>query len=73
MTNKSKGTVKGVVLRIKGYIAEGEMWGLIKIGKGHNWILPEWVKSLHPGQSFEFVYNQPAAIASVSVRKYQFA
>eukprot|EP01018_Ginkgo_biloba_P000460 Gb_21027 [translate_table: standard] len=66
ITNKSHKTIKSLKLSIQGF--NGPFWGLSKIGDYYTF--PQWLRSLSPGQSFDFVYIQAAPQASISVSSY---
>ncbi|KAK1321674.1 Endoglucanase 5 [Acorus calamus] len=48
----------------------GELWGLSPSSEKNVYVLPSWIKVLHPGEEFSFVYIQGGPQAKVSIIGY---
>ncbi|KAK1261577.1 Endoglucanase 5 [Acorus gramineus] len=48
----------------------GELWGLSPSSEKNVYVLPSWLKVLHPGEEFSFVYIQGGPQAKVSLIGY---
>ncbi|KAK1296960.1 Endoglucanase 5 [Acorus calamus] len=48
----------------------GELWGLSPSSEKNVYVLPSWLKVLHPGEEFSFVYIQGGPQAKVSIIGY---
>ncbi|XP_073131702.1 endoglucanase 6-like isoform X1 [Henckelia pumila] len=66
ITNKSPKNLKTLRLHISKLY--GPIWGLAK--SGSSYLFPEWINSLAPGKSLEFVYIHSASPAKVLVSSY---
>uniref|UniRef100_A0A0D6R7H6 Endoglucanase n=1 Tax=Araucaria cunninghamii TaxID=56994 RepID=A0A0D6R7H6_ARACU len=70
ITNKSQQNVENLKLSIQGLY--GPIWGVSKTEDSF-YSYPQWLQSLSPGQSFDFVYIHAGPQASISISSYDMS